>query len=36
VGGGLLIAVGLLLVTGLWAQITAALRQTFANFLPVI
>jgi cytochrome c-type biogenesis protein len=36
VGGALMILVGLLLVTGLWTQITAELRQTFANFLPVI
>jgi cytochrome c-type biogenesis protein len=36
IGGTLLIVVGLLLVTGIWTQITAELRQTFANFLPVI
>ncbi len=35
-GGVMLIIVGLLLVTGVWTMITAELRQTFANFLPVI
>lgn len=36
IGGVMLVVVGLLLVTGLWTQITAELRQTFATFLPVI
>ena len=36
VGGALLIIVGVLLVTGVWTQITADLRSSFANFLPVI
>ena len=35
-GGVLMVAVGLLLVTGLWTQLTAALRQAFASFVPVI
>lgn len=36
IGGVMLVAVGLLLVTGLWTVITGELRQTFANYLPVI
>ena len=35
-GGVLMVLVGLLLVTGLWTSITAALRSTLANFTPVI
>ncbi len=34
-GGVLMVAVGLLLVTGLWTQVTASLRS-FATFVPVI
>ena len=35
-GGVLMVLVGLLLVSGLWTTITAALRSTFAAFVPVI
>ena len=35
-GGVLMVLVGLLLVTGIWTSITAALRSTLANFTPVI
>lgn len=35
-GGVLMVLVGLLLVSGLWTQLTAALRQAFASFVPVI
>jgi cytochrome c-type biogenesis protein len=36
VGGVTMVIVGLLLVTGLWATLTADLRSTFASFVPVI
>ncbi len=35
-GGVLMVLVGVLLVTGVWTDLTAALRQTFASFVPVI
>lgn len=35
-GGVLLVAVGLLLVTGLWDSLTAAFRSSVANFTPVV
>ena len=35
-GGVLMVVVGILLVSGLWTLITAALRQAFASFVPVI
>ena len=36
VGGGMMIAVGLLLVTGWWERLTAALRQWAASFSTII
>jgi cytochrome c-type biogenesis protein len=36
IGGVLLVAVGLLLVTGTWDWVTAALRQWAASFETVI
>jgi cytochrome c-type biogenesis protein len=36
VGGVLMVVVGLLLVTGVWTEVTASLRSTFASFVPVI
>ena len=36
VGGGMLIVVGLLLVTGWWERLTAALRQWAASFSTII
>ena len=35
-GGGLLVAVGLLLVTGLWDTLTAMLRSAVSGFVPAI
>ena len=35
-GGVLMVVVGLLLVSGLWTTMTAAMRSTFAAFVPVI
>ena len=35
-GGVMMVLVGLLLVTGLWTAITAAMRTAFASFVPVI
>jgi cytochrome c-type biogenesis protein len=35
-GGGLLVAIGLLLVTGVWNDITVAMRVWVANFTPAV
>ncbi|MDQ1626023.1 MAG: cytochrome c-type biosis protein [Actinomycetota bacterium] len=35
-GGGLLVAIGLLLVTGAWNDITVAMRVWVANFTPAV
>ena len=35
-GGALLVAVGLLLVSGLWAGLLATLQTSIANFTPVL
>ncbi|MGN9843811.1 cytochrome c biogenesis CcdA family protein [Nonomuraea sp. H19] len=36
IGGGMMVAVGVLLVTGLWGQMIAALQGTIGAFEPVI
>lgn len=36
IGGGLLVVVGLLLVSGLWAELIANLRGSVVNFTPAI
>ena len=36
IGGVLLVAVGLLLITGIWDTLTSAMRQWAANFETVI
>ena len=36
VGGGLLVVIGLLLVSGLWADLMLSLRSTITGFTPSI
>jgi cytochrome c-type biogenesis protein len=36
IGGGLLILIGLLQITGLWTSLMIVLRSTISNFIPVI
>jgi cytochrome c-type biogenesis protein len=35
-GGALLILLGLLMVTGLWASVVTSIQEVFGNFVPAL